>query len=140
MRHCRPNSPRRGTERRALPDGVRLSGRRERAAIPRAVSAPREMAVRSCPEAYGPPKPGPSQCKQGYVPDSWALSARSLPEKVGSAAPPWRWVAERSFVWLGRNRRLARDFGTTMGLRYGAPLRPLRHAAPNAPTPHMGSQ
>ena len=47
----------------------------------------------------------------------WA-AARSLAVEVvgrpagqrGFVALPRRWVAERSFAWLGRNRRLARDY------------------------------
>jgi putative transposase len=27
---------------------------------------------------------------------------------------PWRWVAERTFKWLSRNRRLAKDYERRM--------------------------
>ena len=35
-------------------------------------------------------------------------------DQVGFAVHPRRWVIERLFAWLGRNRRLARDFEATI--------------------------
>lgn len=32
------------------------------------------------------------------------------PDQVGFAVHPRRWVVERFFAWIGRNRRLAKDF------------------------------
>ena len=32
------------------------------------------------------------------------------PDQVGFAVQPRRWVVERFFAWIGRNRRLAKDF------------------------------
>jgi len=35
---------------------------------------------------------------------------RAKPDQVGFAVQPRRWVVERFFAWIGRNRRLAKDF------------------------------
>ena len=35
-------------------------------------------------------------------------------DQVGFAANPRRWVIERFFAWIGRNRRLAKDFEATI--------------------------
>jgi hypothetical protein len=51
------------------------------------------------------------------------------PDQVGFAVNPRRWVVERFFAWIGRNRRLAKDFEATIDLRTRLPLRRIRHAA-----------
>lgn len=40
---------------------------------------------------------------------------RKNPDQVGFAVNPRRWVVERFFAWIGRNRRLAKDFEATIG-------------------------
>jgi len=39
---------------------------------------------------------------------------RKNPNQVGFAVNPRRWVVERFFAWIGRNRRLAKDFEATI--------------------------
>jgi putative transposase len=39
---------------------------------------------------------------------------RKLPDQVGFAVLSRRWVVERFFAWINRNRRLAKDFGATI--------------------------
>jgi len=40
---------------------------------------------------------------------------RKNPDQVGFAVNPRRWVVERFFAWIGRNRRLAKDFEASIG-------------------------
>ena len=41
----------------------------------------------------------------------WKIQIVTRSERVGTFKPePKRWVIERTFAWLGRNRRLAKDF------------------------------
>jgi transposase len=39
---------------------------------------------------------------------------RKSPDQIGFAVNPRRWVVERFFAWIGRNRRLAKDFEATI--------------------------
>ena len=39
---------------------------------------------------------------------------RKNPDQVGFAVNPRRWVVERFFAWIGRSRRLAKDFEATI--------------------------
>jgi putative transposase len=39
---------------------------------------------------------------------------RKNPDQVGFAVNPRCWVVERFFAWIGRNRRLAKDFEATI--------------------------
>jgi putative transposase len=45
----------------------------------------------------------------------WVIEIVTRSEQVGTFKPePKRWVIERTFAWLGRNRRLAKDFEATI--------------------------
>ena len=53
----------------------------------------------------------------GYAGDAVASATsiaveivRRKPDQVGFAVQPRRWVVERFFAWINRNRRLAKDF------------------------------
>ena len=53
----------------------------------------------------------------GRVANATAIAfeiVRKAPDQVGFAVQPRRWVVERFFAWIGRNRRLAKDFETTI--------------------------
>ena len=39
---------------------------------------------------------------------------KKSPDQIGFAVQPRRWVVERFFAWIGRNRRLAKDFEATI--------------------------
>jgi len=45
----------------------------------------------------------------------WTIEIVTRSQSVGTfKAEPRRWVVERTFAWLGRNRRLAKDFETSI--------------------------
>jgi transposase len=73
------------------------------------------------PRAGHGPDPGADGGYQGEVAACTAAQeglrlriVRRDPATRGFAVLPRRWVVERTFAWLGRNRRLARDFETTL--------------------------
>ena len=76
----------------------------------------------------------------GYAGERVATATRIIveivaksPDQIGFAVLPPRWVVERFFAWIGRNRRLAKDFEAGVDSRPRLPLRRFRHAAL---TPH----
>ena len=45
----------------------------------------------------------------------WTIEIVTRSQSIGTfKAEPKRWVIERTFAWLGRNRRLSRDFEATI--------------------------
>jgi transposase len=42
--------------------------------------------------------------------DTWQLQIVKRSEAPGFEVLPKRWIVERTFAWISRNRRLARDF------------------------------
>jgi putative transposase len=46
---------------------------------------------------------------------TWTIEIVTRSQSIGTFKPePRRWVVERTFAWLGRNRRLAKDFEATI--------------------------
>ena len=41
---------------------------------------------------------------------AWSLQIVKRSDAVGFEVLPKRWIVERTFAWISRNRRLARDF------------------------------
>jgi len=54
--------------------------------------------------------------RPGEGDNKWWVSKGTQPEVFVPTfkALPWRWVVERTFGWLGRYRRLTRDFEATL--------------------------
>lgn len=57
-----------------------------------------------------PPKPRYVWVKEGEEPDWDDLRARGLLAEAGFKVLPRRWVVERSFSWVGHNRRMSKDY------------------------------
>jgi transposase len=55
---------------------------------------------------------------------TWRLQMVERTDPVGFEVLPKRWIVERTFAWISRNRRLARDFEcyATTAAAYVRPL------------------
>ena len=66
---------------------------------------------------------------------AWRLQIVKRSDAVGFEVLPKRWIVERTFAWISRNRRLARDFE-----RYAATVaafvgKDYKHDVPKAAPP-----
>ena len=52
---------------------------------------------------------------------AWSLQIVKRSDAAGFEVLPKRWIVERTFAWISRNRRLSRDFNATQ--------RPLLHSS-----------
>jgi putative transposase len=62
-----------------------------------------------------PPKPAPEEVMMRWFrefdKEGWAIDPkRFMPEKGPRPFLPKRWVVERTFSWLGQNRRMSKDY------------------------------
>jgi putative transposase len=62
-----------------------------------------------------PPKPAPEEVMMRWTKE-WAKEGiaidteQFMPEKGPRPFPPKRWIVERTFSWLGQNRRMSKDY------------------------------
>jgi putative transposase len=62
-----------------------------------------------------PPKPAPKEVMEAWVRE-WNKEEviidleKLLPEKGPRPFLPKRWIVERTFSWLGQNRRMSKDY------------------------------
>jgi putative transposase len=49
----------------------------------------------------------------GMSGEVWLLEGQEAPTSEGFKVLKWRWIVERTFGWLGRNRRLSKDYEET---------------------------
>jgi transposase len=53
---------------------------------------------------------GPKMAAQAEATGSWKIEIVKRSEVSRFVVLPKRWIVERTFAWISRNRRLARDF------------------------------
>jgi putative transposase len=50
----------------------------------------------------------------GMSGELWLRQGEQAPVSEGFKVLKWRWIVERTFGWLGRNRRLSKDYEQTI--------------------------